>query len=228
MAEYVAVPWADVNVVTLPASLDFVAAAALGCRFMTAYHGLTDRAKVQPGEWVAVHGTGGVGLSVVQLAKALGAHVVAVDLDDAKLELASGLGADVVVNAKRDKPVNAIREATGGGAQISVDALGSAVTAQNSIRCLAKRGRHIQIGLVLEDGMNLPIPMTRVISMELAIYGTHGMPAARYDEIFALVEAGSVAPERLVGKTISLGEAPAELTAMGSFSQVGTTVIDLS
>ncbi len=225
MAEFVAVPWADFNVVRLPDSIDFVAAAALGCRFMTAYHGLTNRATIQAGEWVAVHGTGGVGLSAIQVAKAFGAHVVAVDLDDDKLALATELGADVVVNATREKPVNVIREASGGGAQISVDALGSAVTAQNSIRCLAKRGRHVQIGLVLEEGINLPIPMSRVISLELEIYGSHGMPATGYADIFALIEAGKVDPARLVGKTISLDEVPEELPSMGSFGQLGTSVI---
>ena len=225
MAEFVAIPWADFNVVRLPDSIDFVAAAALGCRFMTAYHGLTDRANIQPGEWVAVHGTGGVGLSAIQIAKAFGARVIAVDLADDKLALATELGADVVVNATREKPVNVIREVSDGGAQISVDALGSAVTAQNSIRCLAKRGRHVQIGLVLEAGTNLPIPMSRVISLELEIYGSHGMPATGYPNIFALIEEGKVDPARLVGKTLSLDEVPEELQSMGSFGQLGTSVI---
>ena len=228
MAEFVVVPWADFNVVRLPDAVDFVSAAALGCRFMTAYHGLTDRAHVGAGEWVAVHGTGGVGLSAIQVAKAFGAHVIAIDLDDNKLKLAAELGADVVVNATRDRPVNVIREASGGGVQVSVDALGSAVTAQNSIRCLAKRGRHVQIGLVLEEGINLPIPMSRVISLELEIYGSHGMPATGYTEIFALIEAGKVDPARLVGKTISLDEVPEELRSMGSFGQLGTSVIAFS
>lgn len=226
MADLVAVPRADFNVVRLPDTVEFTAAAALGCRFMTAYQGLVERARVQPGEWVAVHGAGGVGLSAVQIAKAKGAHVVAVDLDDAKLELAAALGADVVVNGNREKPVNVIRSVTGGGADISIDALGAAVTAQNSIRCLAKRGRHIQIGLVLEEGLNLPIPMSRVISLELEILGSHGMPASRYPEIFELIASGKVDPGALVGKTITLSDAPAELAAMGTFAQIGTTVIE--
>lgn len=226
MAELVAVPWADVNVVSLPESISFVNAAALGCRFMTAYQGLVERAKLQSGEWVAVHGTGGVGLSVVQIAKALGAKVVAVDLDEEKLDLAKAMGADVVVNASSAKPVNVIREVSGGGAQVSVDALGAEVTAGNSIRCLAKRGRHVQIGLVIGEGRNLPIPMSRVISLELEIYGSHGMPAARYPEIFALIEQGRVDPSQLVGRTVSLDEAATELSAMGSFGQVGTSVIE--
>lgn len=226
MAEVVAVPAADFNVVRLPDSVEFTAAAALGCRFMTAYQGLVERARVRPGEWVAVHGAGGVGLSAIQIAKAMGANVVAVDLDDAKLDLATALGADAVVNGNRDKPVNVIRSVTGGGADISIDALGSAVTAQNSIRCLAKRGRHVQIGLVIDEGVNLPIPMSRVISLELEILGSHGMPASRYSEIFELIADKKVDPGALVGKTIALADAPAELASMGTFAQIGTTVIE--
>lgn len=228
MAEQVAVPWADFNVVRLPDELDFVNAAALGCRFMTAYQGIVERGRVRPGEWVAVHGAGGVGLSAIQIAKAIGARVVAVDLDAAKLDFASRLGADAVVNANTDNPVDAIRHITGGGAQVSIDALGAATTAQNSIRCLAKRGRHIQIGLVVAEGANLPIPMNRVISLELEIYGTHGMPARRYEEIFSLVAAGKVDPATLIGKVIDLADAPSELASMGQFAQVGTTVITFS
>ena len=225
MAEFVAVPWADMNLVRLPEVISLVEAAALGCRFMAAYQGIVERGKVEPGEWVAVHGSGGVGLSAIQIAKAMGANVVAVDLDDAKLELATTLGADAVVNAANEKPVNVIRAVTGGGAQVSIDALGAAVTAQNSIRCLAKRGRHVQIGLVLAEGMNLPIPMSRVISLELEIYGSHGMPASRYSEIFDLIETGRVDLSLLIGKTISLDQAPAELESMGTFAQLGASVI---
>lgn len=228
MAQFVAVPWADVNLVRLPDAIDFASAAALGCRFMTAYQGIVERGRVKEGEWVAVHGSGGVGLSAIQIAKAIGANVVAVDLDDAKLELASAVGADAVINATNEKPVNAIRAVTGGGAQVSVDALGAAVTAQNSIRCLAKRGRHVQIGLVLAEGMNLPIPMSRVISLELEIYGSHGMPASRYSEIFDLIDSGQVDPSQLIGKTISLEQAPSELESMSTFAQLGTSVISFA
>ena len=225
-AEKVALPYAATNLVRLPDGIDFTTAASLGCRFMTAFHGLTDRANVQPGEWVAVHGCGGVGLSVIQIAKALGAKVIAVDLDNDKLELASSLGADVTVNGANESPVKAIRGATNGGAHISVDALGAEVTAGNSIRCLRRRGRHIQIGLVIAEGRNLPIPMTRVISLELEIYGSHGMPARRYPELFDLITSGAVDLPAMVGKRISLQEAPAELAAMGDFTQRGVTVIE--
>ena len=226
-AEFVAVPWADVNLVGLPESIGFVAAASLGCRFMTAYQGLTDRGRLQEGEWIAVHGVGGVGLSAVQIAVGVGAKVVAVDIDAGKLALAESLGASVLVNASEEDPVRSVRAASGGGAHVSVDALGSEVTVQNSIRCLRRRGRHVQIGLVIGEGQNLPIPLSRVISLELEIYGTHGMAARRYSEMFELIERGAVRPDRLVGRTITLDEAPAALEMMGSFGGAGVTVIEL-
>ena len=225
-AEKVALPYAGTNLVQLPDDVDFTTAASLGCRFMTAFHGLTNRANIQPGEWVAVHGCGGVGLSVIQIAKALGAKVVAVDLDDEKLALAAELGADVIVNGANESPVKAIRKATGGGAHVSVDALGAEVTAGNSIRSLRRRGRHLQIGLVIGEGRNLPIPMSRVISLELELYGSHGMPARRYPELFELVLSGAVDLNAMVGRRISLEEAPAEIAAMGDFSQRGLSVVE--
>lgn len=225
-AEFVALPYAATNLVRLPDSIDFTTAASLGCRFMTAFHGLTDRVNVQAGEWVAVHGCGGVGLSVIQIAKALGAHVVAVDLSDDKLELAAQLGADAVINGSDGSPVREIRTVTAGGAHVSVDALGAEVTAGNSIRCLRRRGRHLQIGLVIGEGRNLPIPMSRVISLELELYGSHGMPARRYPELFDLVTSGKVDLEAMIGKRITLAQAPEELIAMGEFSQTGVSVIE--
>jgi alcohol dehydrogenase len=226
-AERVALPYANTNLVKLPDAIDFTTAASLGCRFMTAFHGLTSRVNVQPGEWVAIHGCGGVGLSAIQIAKALGAKVVAIDLDDEKLALAAKVGADVIVNGADESPVKAIRQATNGGAHVSVDALGAEVTAGNSIRCLRRRGRHLQIGLVLGEGRNLPIPMSRVIALELELYGSHGMPAHRYSELFELVLSGAVDLEAMVGRRISLEEAPAEIAAMGDFTQRGLSVVEL-
>src|SRR6476469_10047231 len=81
-AEYVAVDHADTNLVRLPEEMDFVRAASLGCRFITSFRAVVDQGKVAAGQFVAVHGCGGVGLSAIMIAKAFGANVVAVDIDD--------------------------------------------------------------------------------------------------------------------------------------------------
>jgi alcohol dehydrogenase len=217
-AEYVALPRADLNLVRLPSELDFVDAASLGCRFMTAWAALHVHAQVRAGEWVAVHGCGGVGMAAIMIAVAAGAQVAAVDIDERKLERARQLGAVPC-------PAEAIPDVTGGGAHVSIDALGSAVTCVNSIRCLRRRGRHIQVGLLLAGERKVAIPMARVIAHELRVFGVHGMAVRHYEALVRAVSAGTVVPGSLVAKTIALDEVGDELASMGRFAQEGVTVV---
>jgi alcohol dehydrogenase len=224
-AELVALPRADLNLVRLPDELEFVEAASLGCRFMTAFAAVTEHGRVAAGDWVAVHGCGGVGLSGLLIATALGAQVVAVDVDEATLTLAAELGAAHTVDARAGDPAEAVAELTGGGAHVSIDALGSTATARASIRSLRKRGRHVQVGLMLEADRDAAIPMDRVIAYELELRGVHGMAVSRYAALLELIASGAVDPARLIGRTIGLDDAGAELAAMGTFAQRGVSVI---
>jgi alcohol dehydrogenase len=226
-AQYVAIRYADVNLVRLPEEIDFVAAASLGCRFATSFRAVAAQGAVQPGEWVAVHGCGGVGLSAVMIAHALEAQVIAVDIDDRVLDLAVRFGATATINAAENaEVVGAIREVTGRGADVSIDALGSAATCSNSVLCLRKRGRHVQVGLLAGDDYLPRIPMHQVIARELQICGSHGMQASQYGDMLAPIVAGKLDPRALIGKTVSLEEAPGELMGMSRFGAVGITVID--
>jgi alcohol dehydrogenase len=226
-AERVALPSADLNLVALPDAIGFVAAASLGCRFATAFRALTTHGRVTAGRHVAVHGCGGVGLSAVLLAKALGAHVVAVDLSPAALDLARDLGADVLVPAGPDA-VRRVHEATDGGADVSLDAVGSSATAVASVESLRPRGRHVQVGLLLGEHAAPPLPMGPVVAKELSIHGSHGMPARDYPAMLDLVASGAVDPLRLVGRTIPLADAGAALAAMSApAGGAGMTVVDL-
>ena len=221
-AEYVAIEDADVNLVALPEPVGFAAAAGLGCRFATAYRAVTAHGRAAPGEWVAVHGCGGVGLSAVMVAAAAGARVVAVDISPAALELAGRLGAEALVQGPAGT-VAAIEEVTGGGAHVSLDALGSPPTCADSIGCLRRRGRHVQVGL-LPDAAGTPgVPMDRVIAYELAVLGSHGMPAHAYGPMLDLVAAGTLRPDRLITRTIGLDAAPAALSGMSGVSDTGRT-----
>ncbi len=224
-ADYVALPYAATNLVRLPDALGFAEAASLGCRFMTAFHALTAQAKVQPGEWVAVHGCGGVGLSAVMIAAALGCRVVAIDIDPEKLALAEAFGAAHTVLSAQ--PVKEVRELSEGGAHVSLDALGSAATSRNSVRSLRKKGRHVQVGLLIGEGKAVPLPWTEVISKELEIYGSHGMPAHTYPAMLERIVAGGLEPKKLIAKTVRLEDAGAELEAMGQFAQRGVSVIEM-
>jgi alcohol dehydrogenase len=225
-AQYVAIPRADINLVTLPDNLDFVTGASLGCRFSTSFRAVVDVARVSAGQWVAVHGCGGVGLSAIMIAAALGAKVVAVDIIPQKLDLARSIGAVAAVHAGEVDVVEALNDITGGGAQVSIDALGSPATSFNSIACLRKRGRHVQIGLLVGEQSQPKIPMNKVISKELEILGSHGMQAYRYPGMFELIRSGKLRPEKLVGRTVNLERAALELTLMQSFDAVGVTVIN--
>lgn len=225
-AELVAIAHADVNLVRLAESISSTHAAALGCRFITSFRAVVDQGRVREGGWLVVHGCGGVGLSAVMIGTALGARVVAVDISDGALRMASELGATVTVNASETDPVEAVLDATDGGAHVSMDALGTRTTAVNSIRSLRKHGRHVQVGLLLADDATPPIPMDPVIAGEIEIVGSRGMPATDYPRVFELIESGRVDPARLVTNTVSLDEASAVLEGMGSFGGVGVTVID--
>ncbi|MDX1507437.1 MAG: zinc-dependent alcohol dehydrogenase family protein [Woeseiaceae bacterium] len=226
-AEYVAIDYADVNLVRLPEELDFVTAASLGCRFVTSFRALVDQGRLAAGQWLAVHGCGGVGLSAIMIAKALDAQVVAVDIDNAKLEFAQRIGADVLINAKDvDSVASGVQAATGGGAHVSVDALGSDVTCSNSIGGLRKRGKHIQVGLMAGDDSMPAVPMDRVIADELEIIGSHGIQAHRYAELLDMIRAGTLRPELLIGKTISLEDAALALPRMHRFEGSGVTIVD--
>ena len=209
-------------------TLGFVEAASLGCRFMTAFAAVTEHGRVGAGDWVAVHGCGGVGLSALMIATALGAAVVAVDVDDAKLELARALGAAHTVTRAGD-PVDADRRAAPAAARTSRSTRSAAPPrARNSIRCLRKRGRHVQVGLMLEDDRAAPVPMDRVISYELELRGVHGMAVGHYDALLRLVTSGAVDPAHLIGRTIGLDEdAGARARRHGRVRPARVSVIEL-
>ncbi|GGL62159.1 zinc-dependent alcohol dehydrogenase family protein [Halocalculus aciditolerans] len=227
-AEEFPVPVADHNAVKLPDGVDAVDMAGLGCRFTTAYHGLAHRADITPGDWVAVHGCGGVGLSAVHIADALGGRVVAVDLDDDKLSDATRLGAEATVNAGDvDNVPREIMGITDGGADVAVDALGVAATCRNALGCLRRHGQHVQIGLTTSDeGGDIPLPTDMMVMKEIDVAGSFGMQPTRYDEIFSMVAADKLDPGAVVSGTIGLEDVSDTLQAMTTYDTDGIPVVD--
>jgi D-arabinose 1-dehydrogenase-like Zn-dependent alcohol dehydrogenase len=225
-AELVAVPRADANVVVLPDAVSMAAAACLGCRFATAYRAVVAHGRVEEGQWVAVHGCGGVGLSAVMVAKALGARVVAVDVRPRSLEVALALGADGAVESQdREGLVARLCEVTEGGPHVGLDAIGHPDVAFASVASLRPRGRHVQVGLLVGDHARTALPMDLVLARELAVLGSHGMPAVDYPGMLELVASGRLDPSRLVTRTIALEEAGGALAAMDDSSRAGVTLI---
>jgi alcohol dehydrogenase len=225
-AESVALHAADTNLVALPDGLDFTAAASLGCRFATAYRALVARARLAPGEWVSVVGAGGVGLSAVMIAHSIGARVVAVDRNPSALAVATELGAEHTVRADEADVAAAVRDVTGGGSHVSVDAVGTEHTCAAAISSLRRRGRHVQVGLLPPVEGHPRVPMARVIGWELDVLGSHGMAAADYPDMLRLVEQGTLKPQRLVERTIGLEDAAALLPTFDRLSPAGMTMVD--
>jgi D-arabinose 1-dehydrogenase-like Zn-dependent alcohol dehydrogenase len=222
LAEYVALDAAEVNLVAVPEELDLATAAALGCRYATAFRAVVQVARVQAGEWVAVHGCGGVGLSAVQIAAAAGARVIAVDVAPGALALARSLGAVHTLDGGDDVPAS-VAALTRGGAHVSLDALGAAVTCTNSIRSLRPRGRHVQVGLLPPARGRPEVPMDRVVGLELQVLGSHGMAAHAYPELLGLIAAGRLDPRPLVTRRLTLDDAGAALAEVGR--QPGIAVV---
>lgn len=224
-AELVGIHYADTNLINLPDEVSFETAASLGCRFITSYRAVAHQGLVSGGQWVAVHGCGGVGLSAIMIANALGAQVIAVDINDNALALAREVGAAFTINAKTVDTVEAVKEISKGGVHVSVDALGSKQTCYNSIASLRKHGRHIQVGLMAGDDYDPQIPMHLVVAHELEILGSHGMQAHAYPEMMEMIKSGKLEPEKLIGDRISLEQAVSRLPEMNNFGNQGVTVI---
>ena len=225
-AEYVALDYADTNLVKLPDSISNLTAATLGCRFITSYRAVVAQGHVREGTTLAIHGCGGVGLSAIMIAHALDAKIIAVDINEENLKLAGQFGASITINPLKDDVISIIREYTQGGVEVSIDALGSQETCFNSIANLRKRGRHIQVGLVTGDHVHPKIPMDQVIANELEIVGSHGMQAHAYPELLQLIKDGKLQPQQLINRTISLEEATVLLPKMNQFNHTGMLVID--
>ena len=225
-ARYCAIAGADTNLAALPGDLSFEHGSILGCRMITAYRALIERARLAAGEWLAVHGCGGLGLCMVMIGAAAGARVVAVDIDERALTLASAMGATATVSADPDNgraTVGGVRDATGGGAHVSVDALGNHEVAANSVRCLRKQGRHVQAGLLSARATALPV--ATVVAKELEVLGTKGMSARQYPALMALIADASIDLGLLVQRTMSLDELPGAFTTMEGFGGSGVAVV---
>jgi len=226
-AGYVALHRADLNLVRLPDELSFETAASLGCRFATSFRAVVDQARVAEGQWVAIHGCGGVGLSAIMIARACGAQVIAIDISAEKLDFARSVGANVTLDAHQHADIPAaVRDNTHGGADVSIDALGSPQTCFNSVACLAKRGKHIQVGLLLAGQSRPALPMDQVIAKELEILGSHGMQAHRYPAMLEMIRTRQLQPAKLVGRTLTLEESVSSLTGMDRDASLGVTIIN--
>ncbi|WP_227132709.1 alcohol dehydrogenase catalytic domain-containing protein [Halorubellus salinus] len=221
-----AIPNADFNAVHLPDGMTPVEMAGLGCRFATAFHGLAHKADVHAGDWLAVHGCGGIGLSAVNVGAALGANVVAVDLNEDALALAEQVGATATVVAGETDVPKAVQDVTNGGADVSVDALGIAETCRNSIDSLAPQGQHLQVGMTTDDEAGeISLPVDAMVGSELEFVGVKGMPPSRYPELFNMIAGDKLTPADLVTNEVTLGDVSDRLASMDDYGTLGMEVV---
>lgn len=226
-AEYCAIPFADWNVEKLPDNISFSEGAALGCRFITAYHGLLDIGEVRMGDYVAVFGCGGVGLSAINIAKQMGAFVIGVDINPGNMVLAKKMGADNVINSHDKDPVKEIMKITDGkGVSVAVDSLGNKATCLGGFNSLGKGGRLVQIGITTNgpEG-DVPIPINDLVHGEKSIRGSLGMPIQHFAPLLGLVSAGRLTPGTMLTGEVALSEVEDIFRKMDNNEIKGTYVV---
>jgi threonine dehydrogenase-like Zn-dependent dehydrogenase len=227
-AELINIPNADESLFELPPDVSTADAAALGCRVTSAFHGIVDKAQLKAGETRVVFGCGGLGLAAVQIGVALGAGVIAVDRNHQALNHAKAEGAAALL-AEGDSShiARSVKDLTNGGADVTVDALGSVHTLTPALESLRKRGRHLQLGLtgVEENGL-LPTALDSVVKRELAIFGSVGCPRGSFEKLLALVASGSLEPGRLISRRIGLDGLDNAFAEMSDYRNSGFSIVD--
>ncbi len=202
-AEYVVRPVAAL--VRPPREVPPAVLAVLTDAVATPLHGLKRIARVQPGETVVVLGIGGLGSNAVQLAKAMGARVIAVTRSEAKQRLARQLGADVVIGASDGDPVPAVREAAGGhGADVVIQCVGDARVDEQAIAMGGPGGRVVLIGAALEP---FRVRAAEIFWRELSVLGSRGFIPADIEDAIALYLDGTLSVDHLVEAVRPLADA---------------------
>ncbi len=208
-AEFVTVSAKDVF--HLPEEIPLVEGSVIADAVTTPYHAVINRGRVAPGDWVVVVGCGGVGLNVVQMAAAVGARVVAIDVAPEKIEWARRLGATEAFDPGAvDRPDKEIRKFTGGGAHVAFEVVGKAATQELALTGLRTGGRLVLVGYSPEK---MALNAGRVMFRELEIVGSLGCRPVDYPRVIELVRQGRVRVEELVTHQYSLDDIDQALDA---------------
>jgi len=220
-AEYTTIP--ALNLVKIPETISFPQGSVIANAIGTPYHALTKRARLQPGERIIVTGAGGgVGSHAIQLAKMMGAFVMAVDIGDEKLTLASELGADVVFDASLGDFSETAREWTNGeGVEVVFELVGTK-TFDSSIKSLSRGGRMVIVGS--HTGTELKASPQAMIANEWEILGSRNVTKRELAEVVNLVAAGKVKP--IVTGTYPLEEAEALHQKLRKQEIIGRVVLE--
>uniref|UniRef100_A0A7S2V035 Enoyl reductase (ER) domain-containing protein n=1 Tax=Fibrocapsa japonica TaxID=94617 RepID=A0A7S2V035_9STRA len=231
-AEYLAVPRADRNLRVIPPEVSFIEAAALGCRFTTAYRAVMQQGRLKSSDTLAVFGCGGLGLSCIMLAASNGnENIIAADVSEDALAKAKELGATHTIhilpqdtNDQVQKQVLQLTAHTD-GADVTVDAAGFASSCENAIWCTRRAGRMVQVGLPI-GGPSPIVPMGLIAAKEIEIIGSHGFEADTLPELLKLVADQKLKPAELVERIVTLEEGARAIQTMDQGSPLGMTVVE--
>lgn len=222
-AERVAVHHADFNLVALPDSVDFDTGAALGCRFTTAYRAVVDQGRAGSGDIVAVYGCGGVGISAIMIAEALGARAVGIDPRPEARRIATDAGAAAVFDPSEAHDGLLLLDPY--GPHVTIDAVGSPRVVADAVSVVRRGGRHVQVGLLPQPSAFGDVTAGRVVAHEIAIIGSHGIAPAGLEGVLGLVASGDLQPDRLIGERVALADGVDVLTRLETEPALGMTVI---
>lgn len=201
-AEYVAVPAKDI--VPLSDGIPLEDASIIADAISTPYHAVKNRARVQPGDTVVIFGCGGVGINAVQLASAAGGYVIAIDINDRKLEWAKEFGAAETVNASKVERIDKeIKKRTGGGADIAMEVIGNPRTIEQAFECVRVGGRLCVVGYTHEA---ISVVAGKIMFKELEVVGSLGCRPVDYPPLIRMVEQGKIDLQRLITHRFRLDE----------------------
>lgn len=222
-AEYVAVRAKDC--INLPEDLPLEESAVIADALSTPYHAVKNRGRVKPGDWVAVFGCGGVGINTVQFAAAAGAQVVAIDIVDKKLELASELGARFTLNPSStgEKPfLKELRSMTQGGPEIAFEVIGKKSVMELAYRAVRTGGRLVLVGYTHED---VSLNAGRMMYREMEVLGSLGCRPVDYPRIIGMIQTGKIRLKPVVTHRLPLDKINNALDLLRKGESLRTIVI---
>jgi S-(hydroxymethyl)glutathione dehydrogenase/alcohol dehydrogenase len=227
LAEYAVVPATDVF--RAPPCVPLADSCILGCAVMTAYGALKHQAEIKTGQTLAVIGIGGIGSSVIQIARGLGAgRIIAVDVRDDKLAEAKSLGATDVINAAKEDPVERLAQLTNGrGVDVALEALGRPETVRNAFLMTKDGGRTVVIGIGAGQAV-APIEITRLVRRGIRLCGSYGC-RVRSDmpEVIRLADNGKVNVSGTISRRFSLENVNEALQTLDRGEIIGRAIIVL-
>ncbi len=220
-AEYILAPTKDL--IPLAEDIPLVEGSIIADAVTTPYHAVVNRGQVRPGDNVVVFGCGGIGLNLVQMAAAVGANVIAVDIVDEKLDWARRLGAQATLNPSNVERVDKeLRKLTGGGADVGFEAIGNPSTQEQTFASLRTGGRFVVVGY---SSKPMTLDSGRVMYREMEIIGSLGCRAVDYPRVLDLVRQGKIKVQELVTDRYPLEDINAGLDALRQGKGIRSVVV---